>query len=279
MKIGRSRTLQSAKYLEQRRKKNIFAGIVLFACIFIVLSLVVFIFRLDTLQISTIGFSGVSNISIEELEQKVIESMQGNYLFLIPKSNIVFYSKDKIKNKLIESFKEFDSVSVKSSGLSSVIVSIVERRPNAIVCNGFKDDSLDNFENDNCLNVDSNGYVYSKVNEKDNNDYPRYYLSSDSLISIGESLLNKEKFINLKSFVNDIKVSGISVKGILIGDDGSYELYFKNFDGSTAVIYFDDKTPLTNTSSNFIAFWNASSKKNFDYINLRFGNNIFYADR
>ena len=49
----------------------------------------------------------------------------------------------------------------------------------------------------------------------------------------------------------------------------------------------DNKQPLDKTLSNFVLFWNDAMKKNknatstliFEYINLRYGNNIFYATK
>ena len=95
-----------------------------------------------------------------------------------------------------------------------------------------------------------------------------FYKTSD------EDLAHNVK--NLQDFVKGVRASGISTLGILIGEEGSYELYIKNRDLSTAVVYFDDRIPFESTMSNLLAFWD-NKEANYNYINLRFGNNIFYS--
>ena len=108
--------------------------------------------------------------------------------------------------------------------------------------------------------------------------------TSSSSVAIGSIFLNKDRFAKLQQFISELNSTIIDATGLLIGDDGSYELYIKNPDGSSGVVYFDDRTPLENTKSNLLVFWqNALDKKiglthmpSFEYVNLRFGKNIFY---
>ena len=74
---------------------------------------------------------------------------------------------------------------------------------------------------------------------------------------------------------------------IAYDSNGNFELYIKNKDQSITVVYFDDRTPFDKTAENFLAFWQSAQDKKlgltvvptFDYINLRFGNNVFYTTR
>jgi hypothetical protein len=104
----------------------------------------------------------------------------------------------------------------------------------------------------------------------------------------GQNLFeDKDKFPKLQSFVETIKRSGLDLTGLLVGEDGEYEIYAKNFDDSEMVIYFNDRVSFDKTASNLIAFIEDSKvkktdnngKMNFESINLRFGNNIFYVTK
>ena len=171
---------------------------------------------------------------------------------------------------------------VSRKDFSTLEVSVVERIPDAVVCEGFREEG----ETDDCFFVDKNGYVYAESPDFSDGVYSRYYMNSDSSkLVVGENFIDPAKFKELQDFTKGVRANSIATLGILIGESGSYELYVKNRDQSTAVIYFDDRTPFDKTMSNFIAFWdNAMTKKigtttasNFNYINLRFGNNIFYS--
>ncbi len=279
MNIGRSRILQSAKYLEQKRKKNIIAVSLISISIIIIILLIIFIFRLDSLKIKKIEFSGVMSAEINNLKSVVQGSIDGNYIGIVPRSNILFYSKDKIKTNLIESFKMIDTIDIKSTGLSAILISIKERKPKAIICDGFKDDISTISDDVKCYKIDEDGYIYGETNISDTDEYLHFYTTSDSNIKIGESFIDSEKIKGISQLTQDIQALGIKIKGILLTDDGSYELYFINSDQSTTVVYFDDKVPFSKTSSNFTTFWQASKGKSFEYINLKFGNNIFYTDK
>jgi hypothetical protein len=97
----------------------------------------------------------------------------------------------------------------------------------------------------------------------------------------------QKSFLQFQKFMAMIQKEHISIVGLLIGEKNQYELYIKNKDDTETVVYFDNRTPLEKTASNLILFWNDSmlKKKNatttpiFDYINLRFGNNIFYVTK
>ena len=107
----------------------------------------------------------------------------------------------------------------------------------------------------------------------------------------GISFIDEKTFNRLENFVSGSIKEGIFSLGILIGENGEYEMYAKNtFTKNNAsntdyiTIYFDDKTPLETTFSNLVTFWKDAILKNknadfpvFDSINLHFGNTVYYS--
>ena len=101
------------------------------------------------------------------------------------------------------------------------------------------------------------------------------------------NFIDKALFHDLQKFIDTIQRAHISTVGILIGENNRFELYLKNTDLTEVTVYFDNRLPFNKTATNLVAFWNDSitKKKNatttpiFDYINLRFGNNIFYVTK
>jgi hypothetical protein len=225
-------------------------------------------------------------MNVYEIKEDAQTALEGYYFGLIPKSNILFYPKLVIEDNLINLFKKIDGVSVSRTGVNSIKVDIKERETVAIVCGGFhnEDDT-----NQKCYSVDKDGYVFEESADFSEGVYPHYYLDLDSKNAgiIGSTFIDKELFLQFQKFMAMIQKEHISIVGLLIGEKNQYELYIKNKDDTETVVYFDNRTPLEKTASNLILFWNDSmlKKKNatttpiFDYINLRFGNNIFYVTK
>lgn len=281
----RSRALQSVKSLRKKRRKVIVIASLSVICLFVFLSTVVFILRLPFFQISSIEIKGVTTLNIKEIEQKVSANLLGNYLWTIPKSNSLFYPKGSIEKVLSESYKQIEKININRKGISNIEVNVIERVPTALVCEGFHED---NNNDENCFFVDSYGFVFAKSPQFSNNVFLHYYIVTDKGDDIiGSEFIDQNRFMELQKFVSNVTKSGISPNGMLISDNGAYELYVKNRDNTEAIIYFDDRVPFDKTSSNLITFWSNSLIKKkgvattpiFDYINLRFGNNIFYVTK
>ena len=270
MKFGRSRTLQSQKYLQKKRKKFIVNTSISATVLLLIFISIILLLRLSFFRINTIGLSNVQSINQDEIKSIAQNHLTGDYLLVFPRNNFLFYPKKEISTSLLSHFKKIDSLKIKVQGLSTLVIDVAERAPSVIMCDGFKDDT-----DNKCSYADKMGYVYDERPATTTKEYFTYY----SNIQIPE-----EKFLQLQNFVSNLANYGIKSTGMLVGEDGSNELYVKNMDESIAIIYFDDRVPLEKTLSNFISFWQSSlekkigsnQKSNFEYINFRFGNNIFY---
>jgi hypothetical protein len=237
------------------------------------------------MQISSIEVEANATSTASNIEKTTLDILAGNYSYFIPRSNTLFYPKNNIKQAILDSNKRIDSIEISHSGLSKLSIKTIEKKPIAIVCTGFHDQ--DDSDQD-CFFSDKDAYVYEKSPQFSEGVYPKYYVSSsDSKNLLGTTFIDVNLFKNLQIFIENAGKSNIKPLGLFIGDNGNYELYIKNVDNSEAVVYFDNRSPFDKTLSNFVTFWNDSikNKKNltttpiFDYINLRYGNNIFYATK
>lgn len=278
----RTRTLQSPKYLQKKRKKTLVTVVLAIVCVLVCITALILVLWLPFFQIKKVMFEKSGTLPALELEQRALSAIQGTYFYLIPRSFVFLYSKKAIETEVMSAYKMIDSMRISRKDFSTLEVSIIERIPDAVVCEGFREEG----ETDDCFFVDKDGYVYAESPDFSDGVYSRYYTNSDSdKLVLGDNFIEPARFKELQNFIKGARANSITTLGILIGDSGSYELYVKNRDQSTAVIYFDDRTPFDKTISNLVAFWdNAMTKKigtttasNFNYINLRFGNNIFYS--
>ena len=258
----------------------------------VVLVLLYSIIHLSFLRVDHVTFSGVETLDPVELEGVAKSVLTGSTLGIFPRDSIFFVSSSHVEKILFEKFPKLETIHASRDGLSGVEVEVTERKPAVLVCSGFHEVGVEETESadETCFFADEKGYVFAPAPEFSGGVYLRYYLSADEGVDpLGKTFVELERFQKLQAFASSLTARGIKVRGMLLAPDGMYEAYVKNTDQSEAIVYFDDKSPFEKTASNLTAFWDnahatKTAKKNatstsaiFEYINLRFGNNIFYV--
>lgn len=293
----RSRALESSKFAEKRRKKLIGRIVIFILALIFILGLGILILRIPFIQISTIEVIGADPAIVDQVNEVTKKNLLGSYLKVIPKSNIIFYPEAEIRKDLVFNFKNIKSISIKRGGFSSLKITLQDREKAIIVCDGFRG-HIENMDQ-KCFFADKDGYVFSRLassTETSLDDYTHYYVFGDKGGEIiGTRFMDTLKFVEINKFVEGSIKSGIVPLGVLINENNQYEMYVesgvkKDLNSTSTIseitVYFDDKTPFDTTLSNFVAFWNetflspkASTTLNFNYINLRYGNTIFYSTK
>lgn len=258
--------------------------VIVFVAVLVLISLGILFFRFSFLQISSVDVSGIPPELSSIVALTAQDELKGTYLKIIPRSNIFLYPRDNIKQALTEKFKNIESILISRKGLSTISISLTERTKAALVCEGFHED--DSEDTSNCFFADEHGYIFAKASTTPSTDFIRYYIVTDKGDGIiGTSFIDSAHFKEIGDFVAGSLKAGIVPLGVLVSDNSQYEMYVKNAE-SEITVYFDTRTPLSNTLSNFVAFWNttfnstdkkATTTPKVDYINLRYGNTIFYS--
>ncbi len=278
----RSQILHSSKQIQKKRKRLIVISLVILFCIITILVCIIFFLRLPFLQISKIQ----TNVTYsDDIQGKINPIIDGDYLYFIPRSNILFYPKSEILSVLKDSINKIDSLTANVSNFNTLNININERVPTAVLCDGFNDEKV---EEETCYFIDNTGFIFSKVSGTTTDDYFHYYTFHGDISSLENSyILEAKRFAELQSFVDNAKKENIKPQSILIGAEGEFEMYSKNTDDTDMIVYFDDRIPLEKTIANLVLFLeNSKIAKNgatttplFESINMRFGNNIFYVTK
>lgn len=280
-------TVHSSKFAERKRREIVIVFFLCSFCAILLLTAFILLVRSGPLQIMNVNVVGTSlsgNDLIANAAHKVLTD--GTRRF-VPDTSILFFSKSKIATVIASQFPNVKDFSISRTGFSQITISIYDRTPVAIVCTGFRDEE----GNDDCLWSDERGFVFSPVAstsmEYNESTYNHYYVPGG--VELGKYFLEEKIFRDLEIFMKGAVHGGLETRGILIGENGQYEMYIKNRNGaSEATVYFDNRAPFDATLENLLTFWqnglekkksslSSTSTSAINYINLRFGNTVYYS--
>ncbi len=296
---------QSKSFAEQRRRQAII-GIVAG-------SIAIFSFTFSLSKLSSLEFFSIETIRVYGADSDIAlavqsaayNSIQGSFLGIFSKSNAFIYPKSSLTAAVVDASPRVLSAEVSRDGWQTLIVSVYEKSPAAIVCADLPDfDQNGALLSDNdCYAADDSGLLFKKITASTDAfagtasaagtpGIIRYYVPDlpDDASAIGSRATSTVEFAALQSFVAGARSAGIKPEAILFKDGGEYEMYADSPAGPSGaatstpliVVYFNDKAGFAAELSDFHAFWShmamsaAGAPKSFEYIDLRYGSNVFY---
>jgi hypothetical protein len=293
-KLQRLRTRQTAIFDQKKKERR---HIVIGLCIVGSIAWVYVIFRLlgsSVIGIQNIFVSGLPADSVTNIQATAQNILDDTYLGIIPKSNAFLYPRHAIIQELLSRFPNIASVAVAVQGLHELHLDITEKKPAAVVCSGLPDLSATDETEDTCYFADDAGIIFSKAPVISGAVLNKYYFPELSTgTSTGDTILGTKatstaEFANLQAFVSGVKAAGLNPISTLVKDGGEYEMYIDGNAMSTSseneiigktstavVVYLNDISKNSSQLANLIAFWRAK-KSDLDYIDVRFGSNIYY---
>jgi hypothetical protein len=253
--------------------------------------------RLNAFAITDIKVFGADADITGALQSAAEQNIAGDYFAIFPRDSTLIYPKSGIVAAIKSASPRVMDVSVSRAGFHSLIISVSEKAPATIVCTSlpdFEGNALVFDDSSSCYMADDSGLIFEAMPADSTPSSVRsvsptfdvYYVPdlsgtpTSSNGPVGSYATSTAEFAALRSFYDGARILGISPNGLLIKEGGEYELY-----ASTTVIYFNDAGSIPKELDNLDAFWTnmtttAKSKgkpvSSFDYIDLRYGNNVVY---
>lgn len=271
MRPYRKTPLRSDRIAKQKRKKRIITLTFSFVLLILFFITIYFVTRIKSFLIVDISLDGNKTIDEEKVIEKINENISKNYFyFLVPRKNIFFYPKNTIKKDLLLEFPRIESVDV-AIVEKNMKVSIVEKKPSGIWCT----------ENNKCFFFDKTGELYAESPDISGYLFREFrgILTEDAKLRdvfLGEDTIKKiDEFDDFLSESN-IKVVSIDVKSLS-------EVRVLT-DSIGTIIYSLDKEYLPQEKALLGALSSdrlkdKSEYSNIDYIDIRFGNKVFFKER
>lgn len=278
------RTTDRARRRRNFRVIKIVGGVSLVVLLFVGLS---YISRASVFSIKNIAVSGNITATSPDIEENVNSALAGAYFRIFSKRNIFIYPRAVVRESILKNFTRTKDVKVSFKDFNTISVEISEYAPFAEWC-GEKT-LLKAASSPSCYFMDDSGYIFASAPTFTGNVYLVYYgklpqsLSSSSESVIGKSFLPQKIFSNVSIFAGNLKSFGLPPRDITRDENGDYTARLL----SGARILFSESEDLATTSENLLTIIGSGKiplkdqkfLSNLDYLDLRYGNKIFYKLR
>lgn len=286
MAIIKSNSLSREEYLrKKRRKKLIRYAVFLTFFIFIFGGLSYTSYRKE-FRINEVVLKGGLLVTEKEIKEESMEFMKGSYFWLFPKNNIFIYSKRSLEKNLTDKFKRIETIEISRESLTKIVVEITERKPVAIWCkelqnitNATTTETVDVLQKEECFFIDLYSTIFAPAPNFSGDAYFKYYGLVQKDSPIGEKYIaSSTQFTNINNFIDLVKKLDIKPRYLKAKEENEFSLVL--FGGGE--IYFDINKSLDTAYINLETLLKSPElsgeiiNSNLDYIDLRYGNKLFY---
>lgn len=279
--------------LKKRRQRAILSKILISVFgLMAVFALLAYLSRLNSLNITEVQIIGNKIVEAEAIKTTVEGSIAGKYLWFFPKTNILYYPQNSIKNELQDRFKRLKNINLSIENNKILKVSVSERTALYTWCGTTlplaPDSSQKNMDIQKCYFLDENGYVFDEAPYFSGEVYFKFYgldgLNTDNPLGF---YFSKQNFKQLISFKDTLTSIGLKPIALYAKDDGDVEVFLSGggaLSTNGPKIIFRADADFQNVTENLEAALTTEplqSKftKNYStllYIDLRFGNKVYY---
>lgn len=215
--------------------------------------------------------TGAVSVDDNAVKDIVDRDISGAYYGWLSKANFFLYPKETIERDLKNAFLSVGALDLKLDN-HQLVISLVERKPSYLWCDGNPTNNGD------CYFVDDEGYVFSPAPTFSGNAFVILYGNVATTSPVGQFYDSPEDFKSLLKIIGNLKEKSIVVDSVNSKENEVTEL---GLDSGGRIIFketqdFDDLISEIGLIKNQTSILEASSTKHLDYLDMRFGNKIFY---
>jgi len=225
--------------------------------------------RLKQLNIGEIEIAGNKTIDSGMIKASVEKDISGYYFWFFSKTNILFYPENKIKDDLFLQFKRLKDVAFSIKDGKILEVSISEREAKYLWCG----DTLP----EKCYFMDEAGFIFDEAPYFSGEVYFKFYGIANTL---------KDNFKNLVLFKNTLENMGLKPVTLYVQENGDVEIFLSGTPTGPEIILkidSDFQVVAENLEAALTTEPLQSEFKNkyasLEYIDLRYGNKVYYKFR
>lgn len=264
----------------RKRRKKFFlkAGLILLGILFLTGGIVSF-FYVPRFRINEIAVGGANAADESELKTEIENILKRKILKFLPADNIFLLPKTKIAAFLLQSFPILKKADIERSFFQKISVSVEERKPAALLCFDSAATSTD-LTSGPCLFMDENGILFQEAPSFSGEIFVKFIderqaTSSSENLAIGRETIPEPELRKLLSFEKSLAGQAMAVSKIILKDGGEYEVYLK--EGWYIKLNNKNEADLSFGNLQLVLEETIKEKRsNLEYIDLRFGNKVFF---
>ncbi|MHB1118045.1 MAG: cell division protein FtsQ/DivIB [Minisyncoccota bacterium] len=250
----------------------------------------------DRWRVYSIEVSGMQTVDRDAIEEFIREELKGNYYFIYARENSRIFPRHDVETGLLETFPRISRVSASRVDLHTIAVVIVERKPYALWCGETY--SPDTRELANCFFIDNAGFVFDRApifskgvylevygkldDERGENPLlarvpgPQFALVYTLVNQLAREVGNPIRVIFKQGEEVAITIDKSAIYPVLNGAELRFkenieaESLMKNLMAALPIQFPDVAQAIPGKSD-------AASKKKLLYIDMRYGNKIFFG--
>ena len=284
--LGRTHNFKSARLQARRRKRIIGSTVLIVFCLASLWGLLFWLSGLQAITIQNIEVAGTTSVSPTDITTVAENFLAGRYFFTVPRNNILFYPKVAIEKSILKSYPQVKQVAVSFKNFHTIGISVAERHAVAWWCQNYVASSVVKGAGENCFLVDGSGLIFAPSPEvaSTSPQFIKFYSALPKENPIGQSYLSTStpaSFDRFLGFAKNLNTLGFTVSLFRERPDTDFEAQFS---GGQSIIFARD-ADFASVFNNFQTivsdpnFASANTFSTIDYIDLRYGNKVFYKTK
>lgn len=230
-------------------------------------------FKTPFFTITAFEFVGIPEMHEEKVRTNFNEILSQTRFHVFPSNRVIGYPAFLMKSAIVSILPNTASIAIYPVGLHTLHVTVTTYTPL--------------FKLDETRGITNDGIMYTELN--DMSSLPTFFIASsttneivkDGLLVMKLEDLDEKALLDLEAFIHKINQTLFPVKKIYIDSYGDVTLSDKD---DISKIIFSDKVDINKVWSNLVSAIDTNplkakledSNEVLDYLDLRFGNKVFY---
>jgi hypothetical protein len=280
---SRTHNLKSARLVAKRRKILVGKLLITLVSVGLIWWLLFYVSHLKTFLIDNVEVSGNVTLSQTEIQGLASGFLTGDYFFTFPKSGIFFYPKKEIADRIINTYPVIKDLDIKFKSFHEISILINERKVEYLFCQNDLEVSGKQEKSESCYALDSSGFNFAKYSEVSTttSSFIKFYPKDNIDNPVGKNYFSEIFFSKLAVFVKALSDNGMQLSRISEKTPVDFEGLFEKgqrvlFSRDTDLIKAIDNLKTIIESKEF---GGPQAFQKIDYIDMRFGNKIFYKSK
>jgi len=217
-------------------------------------------------EVRVVGAKELSKNELEAFSESILHEKEG---IIFSRENMFLYPKRRIEKEIVEAFPRAMTASVSLASFKdpSLVVNIEERVAFALWCN----------EENTCFFIDRSGFIFAEADGvSPQSGMPIFKGGIVGNNPIGVSFLPNH-FTRIYLLINEVEHMGIDVADTRVVNDDDYEI--NDAHGMSLKVRFVQTNEEIISNLRAILGSSALQGGSVEYIDLRFGNRVYYKLR